>query len=408
MIPAPLPENEEQRLAKLYELDIMDSLEEQAYDDITHLAASICGTPIALISLIDKERQFLKSHHGLDANEVSRELGFCPHAILDNDVTVVEDATQDERFFDNPLVTGGPTVRFYAGAPLIMEGDLRVGTLCVVSDKPRSISAEEAATLEALARQVVSQLELRRSIKALEYASKAKSEFMSSMSHELRTPMNAILGFAQLLEHDTKTPLSDRHRSYVAHIMTGGNHLLELIGQVLELNKIEAGKITLDIENVSLNELIAECISFIENRAGESGIEVINKTINSGPLELTTDRTRLTQALLNLLSNAVKYNKVNGKITVSCQVSADHRLTINVTDTGLGIPDTAHEDVFKPFERLNQHAGNIEGTGIGLTITRQLIELLGGTVGFDSEVGTGSTFWLELPLKQSPTSNLLH
>ena len=117
MIPAPLPANEEQRLQKLYDLDILDSLEEQAYDDITHLVAQICGVPIALISLIDRDRQFLKSRHGLDASEVSRELGFCPHAILDNDLTVVEDATKDARFYDNPLVTDGPRVRFYAGHP---------------------------------------------------------------------------------------------------------------------------------------------------------------------------------------------------------------------------------------------------------------------------------------------------
>jgi len=170
MIPAPLPTNEEQRLEKLYELDIMDTLEEQAYDDITHLTAQICGVPIALISLIDRDRQFLKSHHGLDVNEVSRELGFCPHAILDNELTVVEDATKDERFHDNPLVTGGPEVKFYAGAPLIMPGDLRVGTLCVVSTEPRTLTDDQAKTLETLARQVVSQLELRQTVKQLEAA----------------------------------------------------------------------------------------------------------------------------------------------------------------------------------------------------------------------------------------------
>ena len=167
MIPAPLPANEEQRLEKLYELDIMDTLEEQGYDDITHLAAQICGVPIALISLIDSERQFFKSHYGLDEKEISRKLGFCPHAILDNDLTIVEDVTKDERFHDNPLVSGGPQVRFYAGAPLIMEDDLRVGTLCVVSNEPRTLTTDQAMSLEALARQVVTQLELRHSEKNL-------------------------------------------------------------------------------------------------------------------------------------------------------------------------------------------------------------------------------------------------
>jgi two-component system cell cycle sensor histidine kinase PleC len=172
MIPAPLPENEEARLQQLYDLDILDTLEEQAYDDITYLVAQICDVPIALISLIDRDRQFLKSHYGLDVNEVPRELGFCPHAILDNHLTVVEDATKDERFHDNPLVSDGPKVRFYAGAPLVMPGDLRVGTLCVVANEPRALTKGQEKSLEVLARQVVTQLELRHSVRRLEAANK--------------------------------------------------------------------------------------------------------------------------------------------------------------------------------------------------------------------------------------------
>lgn len=175
---APLPVNEDQRLQKLYELDILDTLEEQEYDDLTHLAAQICGVPIALISLIDRDRQFLKSHHGLDINELSRELGFCPHAILDDDLTIVEDTSKDERFFDNPLVTDGPSVKFYAGAPLIFSDNIRIGTICIVDHKPRVLTTDQKKAMQALARQVVSLLELRQAVKELEISNTQRSEVL--------------------------------------------------------------------------------------------------------------------------------------------------------------------------------------------------------------------------------------
>lgn len=178
---APLPENEEERLKKLYELEILDTLEEQEYDDLTHMATQICGVPIALISLVDRDRQFLKSHHGLDVNEVSRELGFCPHAILDNDLTIVEDASKDARFFDNPLVTGGPQVKFYAGAPLIFSGDLRIGTICIVGNKPQTLTTDQKKAMQALARQVVSLLELRQAVKELEISNAQRSVVMAKL-----------------------------------------------------------------------------------------------------------------------------------------------------------------------------------------------------------------------------------
>lgn len=188
MIPASIPSNESDRLRVLYDLNILDTLEEPEYDDITHLIAGICDVPIALISLIDSERQFLKSHLGLDTDTVSRELGFCPHAILDNGLTVIPDAAEDERFYDNPLVTDGPKVRFYAGAPLTFPGDVRVGTLCIVDRKPRQLSEEQLRSLEILANQVVSLLTLRRTIRQLEgevdNSNRIRAELERSEKHE--------------------------------------------------------------------------------------------------------------------------------------------------------------------------------------------------------------------------------
>jgi len=231
----------------------------------------------------------------------------------------------------------------------------------------------------------------------LKTASEAKSNFLSSMSHELRTPLNAILGFAQLLEYDPKEPLSDRQTSSVESILRGGHHLLELINQVLELSKIEAGKISLNFGWVPARSVIDESLHLIESQALENEIEILDHTTGNLPV-LWTDSTRLTQVLINLLSNAIKYNVRGGKVTLTCQEIPPYMFRIKVIDTGQGIPAKKQEDLFKPFERLGREAGNIEGTGIGLTITRQIIDLLNGQVGFESELGKGSTFWVDIPM----------
>jgi PAS domain S-box-containing protein len=234
--------------------------------------------------------------------------------------------------------------------------------------------------------------ELVAAREAAEAANRAKSEFLSSMSHELRTPLNAIIGFAQILETDEK--LSADQQDNVHEILKAGRHLLELINEVLDLAKIEAGRIDLSMEGVELPDLAQECVQLVAPLAARRGIAV-DIAVDAGQM-VFADRHRLRQVLLNLLSNAIKYNHEGGRVTLAARASSGDRVRIEVRDTGPGIPAEKLPLLFKPFSRLGKEASNIEGTGIGLTIVRRLVELMGGTVGVESAPGEGSTFWVEL------------
>ncbi|MBC8240132.1 MAG: PAS domain S-box protein [Alphaproteobacteria bacterium] len=231
-----------------------------------------------------------------------------------------------------------------------------------------------------------------------ERANRAKSEFLSSMSHELRTPLNAILGFAQMLEYNPGEPLSPKQQESVGLIKRGGDHLLTLINEVLELAKIEAGRVDLSIETIDLSHTIEECATIARATATDRGIKLTYASDGTSLPNIEADNTRLKQVLLNLLSNAVKYNKDAGSITIDAMETEDDFVRISVADTGIGLSEREKKKVFEPFERLGKQSKDIEGTGIGLSITKQLIEMMNGRLGFESKIGEGSTFWIELPV----------
>lgn len=243
----------------------------------------------------------------------------------------------------------------------------------------------------------VAQEELQLAIVEAEKSNNAKSEFLSSMSHELRTPLNAVLGFAQLMQLNPKIPLQSQHRDSVDQILKAGHYLLELINEVLELSRIEAGRMNLSIEEIDPVDVIAECLAYIEPLAQKHGITVDTNVSVQGSFTLKTDRTRFKQVLLNLLSNAVKYNSENGQVTFTVRSMGAGLVRFSITDTGPGIAVDDQSKIFEPFTRLGVETTSIEGTGIGLTISRKLAELMGGELNFESAPGIGSTFWLELP-----------
>jgi signal transduction histidine kinase/ActR/RegA family two-component response regulator len=259
---------------------------------------------------------------------------------------------------------------------------------------------ERTATLEtALAERARLQEAEQRAREEAEAANRYKNVFISRMSHELRTPLNAVIGFGQILE---RQELSTDDRDSVEHILKGGHHLLELINEVLDIARIETGDLALSPEPVLVSDLLGEALGLIRPLAAQHSIHLIGGHEAPCAEYVFADRQRLVQVILNLLSNGVKYNRVGGTVAVSCECSGPTRLRIKVTDTGFGIAQEQLGRLFTPFERLGAERSDIEGTGIGLSLSRQLAEAMGGMLDVESVVGEGSTFWVELPLVEGP------
>ena len=238
------------------------------------------------------------------------------------------------------------------------------------------------------------ELELHQAVAAAEQANRAKSEFLSSMSHELRSPLNAILGFAQLIEADSSSPTPSQKAS-VDQILQAGWYLLALINEILDLSLIESGTLSLSPEAVSLADVLGDCQAMIEPQAQEHGIRVRFPRFD-GPSFVSADRTRTKQVFVNLLSNAIKYNRPSGTVEVRCNAPTPQRMRIEVHDTGQGLTPEQLAQLFQPFNRLGRESGTVEGTGIGLVVSKRLVELMGGEIGVQSKVGEGSVFWIEL------------
>ncbi len=397
MISAPLPDNERERLRWLQDLNILDTLEEQAYEDLTLLASQICQTPIALVSLIDQDRQWFKSHRGLDVRETPRDVAFCAHAILADDVFVVEDSAKDPRFSDNPLATGGPHVKFYAGAPLLLRPNVRVGTLCVIDTQARTISSKQRQALQALARQVVQLMELRLKVKELEHLDQVKDEFVSMVSHELRTPLTSVMGSLSLLYHNKAGNLPPTARDMVGVAHRNTERLLLIVNDILDVARLEAGQLELHLEPLDVRALVDQALELNRPYCQKCNVSAVIGDVTPVP-PIAGDEQRLLQVLSNLLSNAAKFTRAGDVIEVGIG-RKDNMAQITVTDHGPGIPPEQQQHLFARFRQLG-HAGNQKqpGTGLGLSISRQIVGLHGGTLTCESVPGTHTTFAIHLPL----------
>ena len=242
--------------------------------------------------------------------------------------------------------------------------------------------------------------DLERATAVAEKANLGKSEFLSRMSHELRTPLNAILGFAQLIESDSPPPTLTQKRS-LEQVLRAGWYLLELINEILDLAQIDSGKIMLSMEPVSLVDIMNDCQAMVGPQADNRGIAITCAPIESAYF-IKADRTRAKQVLINLFSNAIKYNRPGGTVIVACALVAPDSIRITIQDTGVGMTPEQLAQLFQPFNRLGKESGTVEGTGIGLVVTKRLIELMGGAIGVDSVVGVGSVFWIEFKRTTAP------
>jgi PAS domain S-box-containing protein len=537
----PIPDNEQARLAALKKYKILDTLREESFDRITRTASTAIHAPIALISLVDTNRQWFKSTCGLDASETSREVSFCAHTLEKGEPLIVGDAHQDPRFHDNPLVSGNPHIRFYAGFPLKTQDNFILGTLCVIDTKPKVITEQEKQMLQDLAYLVMDELEFRlhklkieedleetqynydtllrdthvltsvldhtvdaiftttanglieslndsgetifgfkdseligqpietlfpvhyqrnqttniehyfysrkgqttdtgyveligyrkdgstfpaelsvtevdlgdrtiftgiarditerveartellEALAVVKQASEAKSIFLSRLSHELRTPLNAIIGFSELLSFEA---LQDEHMDSVQMIHESGKHLLMLINEILDLAMIEKGTIVMNMEKLALRPILNLIQNIVTPQLNMHDVSLEVKPVDDD-LIVTADPVRLRQVLLNLVSNAIKYNQKGGSVYLDVSVT-EANVRIDVTDTGEGFDMKYSDALFEPFNRLGKESTAIEGTGIGLPISKELMHLMGGEIGVTSEIGHGSTFWVAL------------
>lgn len=411
------PNNEKQRIEALLKYQVLDTAAEEAFDEITLLTAQICETPVALVSLVDSERQWFKSKVGLSATETCRDVAFCAHALLQTKVFIVEDALKDERFADNPLVTSEPYIRFYAGAPLITPDGLTLGTLCIIDFVPRQLSLAQEQALKILAHQVMTQLELRRNVKALAEAvrqrdevevelrkalekekelNELKSRFVSMTSHEFRTPLCTILSSSELLERFSDNWSVEKKNRHLERIKSAVQQMNHLLNDILTMGQAEAGKIELNLAPTNLEkfcqDLVEEMQFSIDNQ------HIINFVSHLTENECDVDDQVLRQILSNLLLNSIKYSPPGAHINF--HVSQENGQAIFwIKDNGIGIPPEEQIHLFESFYRA-KNVGNIKGTGLGLAIVKKCVDLHGGKIMVSSDLESGTIFRVELPWKK--------
>ncbi|MEM0982744.1 MAG: response regulator [Planctomycetota bacterium] len=407
MPPAAIPQNEAERLASLMACGVLDTGPESDFDDLTQLAAELAGTPIALVSLVDADRQWFKSRVGLDAAQTPRSQAVCGFVVASQDDVVIPDLLNDSRTSDNPLVTSDGGLRCYAGFPLTLNNGHTLGSLCVIDTEPRELDVQTLRRLRMLARQAATQLDIRKQAGELakarrdaEAASDAKSRFLANVSHEIRTPLTAIGGFADLIL-DLDESEFERHAvmEAVQRIALNGEHLLQLLNDVLDLSKVESGALKTESIETDVVEITRCVIAQLESLAHEKDLSLHLEWSGDPPSRVVTDPMRLRQILTNVVGNAIKFTS-EGSVTVRCwHDEATAKARFDVVDTGIGMTEDqlARIREFRPFLQAdNSTTRRFGGTGLGLGLTRNLVEKLGGWLTIDSVYEQGTTVRFEI------------
>ncbi|WP_395051305.1 ATP-binding protein [Flavobacterium sp.] len=385
---------EDERIKLLESYSILDTLPEIDYDNLTTIAAEICGTPISLISFVDKERQWFKSHYGLDVSETPRDYSFCAYAINDPDnVFIIGDSRTDIRFHDNPIVSGDPNVIFYAGVPLKNENGLPIGTLCVIDHKPKTLTQNQIRSLKALSDQTMKLLDLRlksmelkKAMIKLEKKNQELERFANIAAHDLKSPLANVSGLADFFIQNYGSIINDEGHEIIHLIKSSSNKLREMIDGLLEYSKTDKilNENKTEVNLQVLKNDISNLFVFKDN---------CSITFKSNIYSVKTNKTAIEQILINLVANAIKYNdKEIAAIEIEV-VEEEFVYKFSVNDNGSGILKEDLERIFQIFEVLStQDRFGQKGNGIGLATVKKIVEDLGGTIYVESEIGKGSKF----------------
>ena len=405
MITPPIPDNELQRQAAVEKYQLLDTMPEESYDSITSIISTICDAPISLITLVDKNRNFIKSGNGLDISESPRDTSFCGHAIAGNEeVMIVPDAREDERFKGNQIVEAFQAI-FYAGAPLIDKNGYKLGTLCVYDHRPRTLTEKQIGALKAMAKQVMSlfeerfqTFELQKLKEQVDLRNQELKDFAGIVSHDLKAPLSNIIMITELLRKGENN-LSKQSDEYLGYLRESSKSMSRYIDGMLQFYRSEE-LVSEDYDEVSYVDLIEEVIAMT---VMDESVEV--RYLPEKDTSLITNKIALEQIFINLISNAIKYSdKDHTKIDIQL-IKHKEEYELTVRDNGSGIAPENINSVFKLFYvAAKQDRNGKQGTGIGLATVARLLEHMNGRITVDSQLGEWTEFKIHLPKKVKTTS----
>lgn len=386
-------EAEQENFDEIKKYSILDTLPEKDYDNITKIASEICDTKISLISFFDGNRQWFKSHHGTNLEETPIEHSFCKFATGSKDkLYMVQDARVDDKFKDNPLVTGDHNIVFYAGVPLYSENGNSLGALCVIDEEPKILNENQISSLKALAKQVINLLKLRKnqarleeSMLSLEHKNEELERFAYVAAHDIKSPLNNIFSLSSIISSSKKSSMDDETLEMVKYIEDSSQKLINLVNGLLEYSKAD-NYLKTERGELSASEFKKDILNFYLDD-DKSKVNFICE-----PETLFTNKIALQQILLNLIGNSIKYNnKETTKIDIKITEDADHYY-FDVSDNGPGIPQSHQNKIFDIFHRVKMDHDDDSGHGIGLATVKKLVSSLGGDIEVNSTEGEGATF----------------